>query len=282
MKNLIEDVDYVINFAAETHVDRSIGTWESKQTTEERWKQSGENSFIKTNILGTQSLLEAVKSSKIKKFIQISTDEVYGPVEKPSKETDPFNPRNPYAATKAAAECLAIAYFHTFKIPICITRSCNNYGPWQGSEKFIPVTILSALANTPIPIYGTGKNIRDWIFVEDNTAAILAILEKGTPGKFYNIPGENLRTNIELAKLILKLMGKSEKLIRFVKDRPGHDLKYAMDGAKLHSECGWKPKYTLEQGLKIAIDFYKEHEKEFRKDQKRSGVLERIKGLLRE
>lgn len=296
LRELFKDVDYVIHFAAETHVDRSIGAWESKQAEKERWR-SQDNVFINTNMIGTQALLELTRKNVIatknmleamkmtplvKKFIQISTDEVYGSTDKPCPEDSKFDPRNPYSATKVGSEALTNAYFHTFGVPVCITRSCNNYGPWQGSEKFIPVAILSALADTPIPIYGSGKNVRDWIHVEDNVRAIIAVMEEGKSGEAYNIPAGNFRTNIEIAEIILELLGKSKDLIKFVKDRPGHDFKYAMTGSKILKDCGWMAEIPLRDGIERTIEFYKEHEKYFKQEQKTSGVEERVKSLLKD
>lgn len=291
---LFEDIDYVIHFAAETHVDRSIGAWEDKQAEEKRWGKQDEV-FINTNMIGTQALLELTRKNMfttrtmleatkatpyVKKFIQVSTDEVYGPTDNPCSEDSMFNPRNPYSATKVGAEALVNAYFHTFKVPVCITRSCNNYGLWQGSEKFIPVAILSALINKSIPIYGSGKNVRDWIFVEDNVKAIFAVMERGKIGEAYNIPAGIMRTNIEIAQTVLNILGKPHSLIKFVKDRPGHDFKYSMTGNKINIDCGWKAETSLEEGLEKTINFYKEHEKHFREEQKRSGVADRVNALL--
>lgn len=291
---LFKNVDYVIHFAAETHVDRSIGAWEGKQAEKKRWGRQDEV-FINTNLIGTQALLELTRKNMfttktmleatkttlcIKKFIQVSTDEVYGPTDNPCRENSMFNPRNPYSATKVGAEALVNAYFHTFGVPVCITRSCNNYGLWQGSEKFIPVAILSALADKSIPIYGSGKNIRDWIFVEDNAKALLSVMEKGRVGEAYNIPADIMKTNIEIAKTILKILGKPESLIKFVKDRPGHDFKYSMTGDKIKADCGWAAETSLEEGLEKTIKFYKKHEEHFKEEQKQSGVLDRINALL--
>jgi len=232
-------------------------------------------------MFSTKVMLEAVKGNpQIKKFIQISTDEVYGSSNFKCPEDNKFNPKNPYAATKVGGEALANAYFHTFKVPVCITRSCNNFGSWQGSEKFIPVVILSALNDSPVPIYGTGKNVRDWIHVEDNVKAILAVMEKGKLGEAYNIPAGNFRTNTEIAKMILSILGKPETLIKFVKDRPGHDFKYAMTGNKIFEDCGWKPKISLEDAIERTVKFYKENEVYFRQEQKVASVDKRIASLL--
>lgn len=274
------NVDYIINFAAETHVDRSIGAWEKKDSKEERW-QAKQDEFIHTNILGVQCMLEfAKKITGLKRFVQISTDEVYGSVEATSFEKDAFNTTNPYSATKGAGELMANAYFYTFGVPVCITRSCNNYGIWQGSEKLIPLTILRALEDKPIPVYGTGNNKRDWIFVEDNIRAILAIMEHGVDGEAYNIPGYNTRSNNELIKMILKALGKPKELMVMTRDRPGHDWEYRMDGERIRLVTDWAPKVTLEDGMLKTIEFYIDNADYFKEEQKRIGVLDRVNALL--
>lgn len=291
-----KDVDYIVHFAAETHVDRSIGVWENKNAEKERWG-SQLDPFINTNMIGTQALLELTRQNmfstktmlevakgnlRIKKFVQISTDEVYGPSNERCPEDSKFNARNPYAATKVGGEALANSYYHTFGVPICITRSCNNFGPWQGSEKFIPVATLSALSDTPIPIYGTGENVRDWIHVEDNVRAVLLVMEQGEPGEAYNIPADNFRTNLEMASLILESLGKPQSLIKLVQDRPGHDSKYAMTGSKISERCGWSTRMSLEGAIEKTVEFYMEHEEYFKDEQKRAGVEERVKSLLKD
>jgi len=278
--HMLHNIDYIVNFAAETHVDRSIGAWEKKSTQKDRW-QTGRDDFIHTNVLGVQRMLELAKRIKgLKRFVQISTDEVYGSVEMASFEEDAFNTTNPYSATKGAGELMANAYFHTFGMPVCVTRSCNNYGAWQGSEKLIPLTILRALEDKSMPVYGSGKNKRDWIFVEDNIRAILAVMERGVAGKAYNIPGYNTKSNNEIIKIILKALGKPEELMVTTRDRPGHDWEYRMDGEWIRCEMGWSPQVTLEDGLLKTIDFYRHNAEYFKEEQKRSGVLDRINVLL--
>ena len=235
--------DIVINFAAESHVDRSIQ--DSKL-------------FIKTNIQGTQILLEAARKNKVSKFIQISTDEVYGTLGQKGKfrEDHPLLPNSPYSASKAAADLLVRAYYETYRLPVIITRSSNNYGPYQFPEKLIPLFITNAIYDKPLPLYGDGSNIRDWLYVEDNCEAISLIIEKGRFGEIYNIGGECEKTNLEITKTILKYLKKPETLIKFVKDRPGHDRRYALDIRKVKSEFGWQPKVDFETGIKKTLDWY--------------------------
>jgi dTDP-glucose 4,6-dehydratase len=234
----------IVNFAAETHVDRSI-------------IEAG--TFVLTDVLGVYNLLETVREFDISRFVQISTDEVYGHILKGSfKETDELNPRNPYSASKASAELLCRAYVETYGIRAIITRSSNNYGPYQHPEKLIPKTIAHALFNKPIPVYGTGKNVRDWLYVEDNCEAIDVVLHKGKPGEIYNIAANQELENIQVIKTILKLMDKPESLISFVKDRPGHDLRYSMQIEKLR-ELGWKPKTKFTEGIKKTVEWYKQN-----------------------
>lgn len=240
-KQAMQDVDAVVNFAAETHVDRSI---------------QDASPFVNTNILGIFNLLECARKEGVEKFIQISTDEVYGSL-KTGKfvETDALHPRNPYSATKAAGENLVVAYANTYGMQTMITRSSNNYGPYQYPEKFIPKAITNAISGIKIPVYGKGTNIRDWIFVEDNCSGIFTVLQKGVAGEVYNIGGGNEKSNIEVVKMILKNVGKPESLISFVDDRPGHDFRYALDSHKL-MKLGWKPAKTFEQGIKATIEWY--------------------------
>ena len=244
--------DVVINFAAESHVDRSI---------------TGPGIFVETNIAGTNVLLEAAREHQVKRFVQISTDEVYGSLGSSGKftETTPIHPNSPYAASKASADLLVSAYHHTFGFPALITRFSNNYGPYQFPEKLIPLMIANALDGKPLPVYGNGLNVRDWLFVTDHCAAIDAVLHKGRLGEVYNIGGNNEWTNIDIIKLLLKNLGKSENLISFVKDRPGHDLRYAIDAAKISAELGWKPQVTFEAGLRSTIDWYLQHESWWRR-----------------
>ncbi len=239
-----ENIDYIVNFAAETHVDRSI---------------DNPDIFIKTNILGTQSLLNVAKKLKIKKFIQISTDEVYGSLnfKDPAFTEDlPLKPNSPYSASKASADLIVRSYFKTFDLPVNITRCSNNYGPYQFPEKLIPLMINNARNNQELPIYGTGQNIRDWIFVEDHCEAIFLILKNGVPGEIYNIGGNSEISNLELVKKLLSILNKSETLIKFVKDRPGHDLRYAINFKKIMNELSWEPKTNIEDGLKYTVQWY--------------------------
>ncbi|KRF18702.1 dTDP-glucose 4,6-dehydratase [Paenibacillus sp. Soil787] len=241
-------VDVVVHFAAESHVDRSI---------------HNPRSFVLTNVAGTQCLLEAARQHQVKKFIHISTDEVYGSLgdEGAFTETTPLAPNSPYSASKAGSDLLVRAYYETYGFPAVITRCSNNYGPRQFPEKLIPLIITHALRNEPIPIYGDGLNIRDWLYVEDHCSAIERVIEDGVPGEVYNIGGQNERTNLEVVKSILKLLNKSEDLIHFVSDRPGHDRRYAIDSTKIRRELGWVPSYSFEAGLKKTLDWYvQEHE----------------------
>ena len=236
-------IDIIINFAAESHVDRSI-------------MDSAE--FVKTNVLGVQTLLEIAKQSGIKRFIQISTDEVYGdlPDKGYFREETPLAPHSPYAASKASADMLIGAYFHTYQLPVIITRCSNNYGPYQFPEKLIPLIIINALQSKTLPIYGDGTNVRDWIHVIDHCSAVDLVVQKGEIGEVYNIGANNERTNIDIAKLILKRLKKPDALIKFVKDRPGHDRRYAINADKVKSQLGWKPVYDFEDGLEATISWY--------------------------
>ena len=241
MEKLIDECDAVINFAAESFVDRSI---------------NDASPFLVSNILGTHTILDIITKEK-KKMIQISTDEVFGRLKNGSAtEESKFNPTNPYAATKASAELLVNSYFTTYNSNVIITRCTNNYGPRQFPEKLIPKTILLADQNKKIPIYGNGKNIRDWIFVEDHCNAIFDILINGKSGKSYNISASNEIDNITIVKKILSLMNKSEDLIEFVEDRPGHDFRYSMDSQKIKKELNWQTKVNFEEGIKKTVDWY--------------------------
>jgi dTDP-glucose 4,6-dehydratase len=243
-----EDVNYIINFAAESHVDRSI---------------ENPNVFCETNITGTQTLLNIAKINEIKKFLQISTDEVYGSLgfEDPAfTETTPLSPNSPYSASKASADLIAIAYHKTFGIPVNITRCSNNYGPYQFPEKLIPLMINNALNDEKLPVYGKGINVRDWIYVEDHCEAVLKVLLEGKVGEIYNIGGDSEFANIDLVKKLLKLLNKPETLIKFVKDRPGHDLRYAMNHNKISKELNWKPKISFEEGLEMTVEWYLNHQ----------------------
>ncbi|MDD5491234.1 MAG: dTDP-glucose 4,6-dehydratase [bacterium] len=240
-----KEVQAIVNFAAETHVDRSI-------------VNAGD--FVKTNVFGTYTLLEAAKKNSITKYIQISTDEVYGSIEKGAfKEADNLKPSSPYSATKASADLMALSYYTTYQLPVIITRSSNNFGPYQFPEKVIPLFITNALEDQPVPLYGDGRNVRDWVYVLDNCEAIDQVMHKGKAGEIYNIGGNNELTNIELTKKILELLGKKDELIRSVTDRLGHDRRYSLDCFKLRSELGWKPQYDFNQALQDTITWYKEN-----------------------
>jgi len=247
INEIMVDIDYIVNFAAESHVDRSIEDPEI---------------FIKSNILGTQVLLDAAKKYGIKKFLQISTDEVYGSLNKTGYFTEDtcLAPNSPYSASKAGADLMVRAYNETFNLPMNITRCSNNYGPYQFPEKLIPLMISNALEDEPLPVYGDGLNVRDWLHVYDHCTAIDLVLHKGKSGEIYNIGGNNEKKNIEIVKLILENLGKSESLIKYVKDRPGHDRRYAIDSTKIQKELGWKPKYTFETGISETIKWYLENE----------------------
>lgn len=240
-------VDAVVNFAAESHVDRSI---------------EDPRVFIETNVLGTQVLLEAARKYGILRFVQISTDEVYGSLGPRGSftETSSLAPNSPYSASKTAADLLVRAYYKTYGLATIITRCSNNYGPYQFPEKLIPLMITNALENKPLPVYGDGMNVRDWIHVEDHCKAIDLIMHRGREGEVYNIGGNNELPNIEIVKIILKRLNKPESLIKFVEDRPGHDLRYAIDSDKLRDELGWDVMYPFEQGIDLTVRWYVEHQ----------------------
>ena len=244
-----ERFDTVVNFAAESHVDRAV---------------LNPSVFVRTNVLGTQVLLDAAKTYGVKRYHQVSTDEVYGdlPLDRPDlffTETSPLHTSSPYSAAKAGADLLVLAYHRTFGLPVTISRCSNNYGPYQFPEKLIPLMILRALKDEPLPVYGTGENIRDWLYVEDHCIAIDMILQKGTVGEIYNIGGHNERTNLHVVKTILETLNKPEALISFVTDRPGHDRRYAIDPAKISAELGWTPTVAFENGIRETIRWYVEH-----------------------
>mgnify|MGYP002409318475 CR=1 FL=1 len=241
-----ERFDYVVNFAAESHVDRSI---------------EDPSIFLKTNILGTQVLMDASRAYGVKRFHQVSTDEVYGdlPLDRPDlffTEKTPIHTSSPYSASKAAADLLVQAYNRTFKLPITISRCSNNYGPYQFPEKLIPLMISRALKDDSLPVYGKGENVRDWLYVEDHCAAIDLIIHRGKDGEVYNIGGHNEKTNLEVVKTILKELDKPESLITYVKDRAGHDMRYAIDPSKARSELGWEPTTSFDEGIKQTIKWY--------------------------
>ena len=238
--------DIVINFAAESHVDRSI---------------DNPGLFLETNIMGTQVLLDVCRKFGVKRYHQVSTDEVYGdlPLDRPDlffTEETPLHTSSPYSASKASADLLVLAYYRTYKLPISISRCSNNYGPYHFPEKLIPLMITRALADKPLPVYGKGENIRDWLYVEDHCSAIDLIIHKGREGEIYNIGGHNERTNLQVVKTILKELDKPETLISFVTDRPGHDLRYAIDSTKIYNELGWLPETKFEDGIKRTVKWY--------------------------
>ncbi len=241
-----EKFDAVLHFAAETHVDRSI---------------KDPSIFVVTNVLGTQTLLDSARDFGVKRFHQISTDEVYGDLGFGSSEkfTEDrlLRPSNPYSASKAASDLLCLSYLRTFDVPVTVSRCSNNYGPFQSSENLIPVLIDKALKNEPLPLYGKGENVRDWLYVRDHCEAILRILEDGRIGEIYNIGADNDQENLTIAKTILRLLDKPESLITFVEDRPGHDERYSMDYAKMKRELGWSPSVSMEEGMRQTIDWYK-------------------------
>jgi len=241
VEDLMYDCDYVINFAAESHVDRSIGA---------------PDDFIKTDVFGTFVLLESARKYSIKRFIQVSTDEVYGSIENGSfSESDPLMPSSPYSASKAGADRLAYSYFVTYNLPVIITRCSNNFGPYQYPEKLIPLFVTNAIEDKKLPLYGDGKNIRDWIYVLDHCDAIDFISHKGIDGEVYNIGGDNERNNLEITNKILEGLAKSTDLIKYVKDRPGHDRRYSLDCSKL-AALGWKPTYQFDRAMHLTINWY--------------------------
>lgn len=244
-----EKPDVVVNFAAESHVDRSIENPEI---------------FLQTNVIGTSVLMDACRKYGNIRYHQVSTDEVYGdlPLDRPDlffTETTPLHTSSPYSASKASADLLVQAYYRTYKLPVTISRCSNNYGPYHFPEKLIPLMIANALNNKKLPVYGKGENVRDWLYVEDHCSAIDLIIRKGKIGEVYNIGGHNERTNLEVVKTIIKELGKSEDLIEFVTDRPGHDRRYAIDPTKIHNELGWLPATKFDDGIKKTIDWYLTH-----------------------
>mgnify|MGYP002752537665 CR=1 FL=1 len=241
-----EKPDVVINFAAESHVDRSITDPES---------------FVRTNVLGTTTLMDAAREFGVKRYHQVSTDEVYGdlPLDRPDlffTEETPLHTSSPYSSSKAAADLFVLAYHRTYGLPVTISRCSNNYGPYHFPEKLIPLIISRALANEELPVYGKGENVRDWLHVKDHCSAIDLIVRKGKVGEVYNVGGHNERTNLEVVKTILKVLDKPESLIRFVSDRPGHDMRYAIDPTKIENELGWKPEYNFDTGIVQTIEWY--------------------------
>ena len=243
VRELVSECDAIVNFAAESHVDRSI---------------TGPEIFIETNVQGTLNLLQNAKEAGVQRYLQVSTDEVYGTLGKTGYfyETTPLAPNSPYSASKASADLLVRAYFETYKMPVLTTRCSNNYGPYQYPEKLIPFFISRLLNNKKVPVYGDGMNVRDWLYVYDHCAAIDTVLHKGRVGEVYNIGGHNEKTNLEITRIILNAMGKDESSIEYVEDRLGHDRRYAIDNKKIQTELGWKPSVTFEEGIKLTIDWY--------------------------
>lgn len=246
------NVDTIVHFAAESHVDRSI---------------LSAAEFVRTNVLGVQTLLAAAMDAGVGRFVQVSTDEVYGSLGAEGKftETTPIATNSPYSASKAAGDLLCRAWFHTHNYPVLVTRCSNNYGPWQFPEKLIPLMIIKAMGDGELPVYGDGKNVRDWIHVEDHCRAVLTVAENGRPGEVYNIGADNEWANIDIVKTVLEILGKPESLIRYVKDRPGHDRRYAIDATKIHSELGWHPAIPFESGLAKTIAWYRANESWWRR-----------------
>jgi len=234
--------DAVIHFAAESHVDRSI-------------KDS--SPFLETNVIGTSVLLEAARRHSIKKFLHVSTDEVYGSIEKGAfTEESALRPSSPYSASKAASDLLALSHFTTYGLPVVISRCTNNFGPYQFPEKILPLFITNAMAGKPLPVYGDGLNVRDWIYVEDHYTALEILLEKGSAGEIYNVGGGNEKTNLEITGLVLEKLGKPQTLKKFVEDRPGHDRRYAVDSSKIQKELGWKPTRDFDEAMEYTVRWY--------------------------
>ncbi len=246
LEDLMEGVDAVVHFAAESHVDRSIDSAEI---------------FIQTNVLGTLRLLEAARRKRIARFLHVSTDEVYGALEAEGEFTEatPLQPNSPYAASKAGGDLLARAYFQTYSFPVILTRSCNNYGPYQHPEKLIPLMVTNALEDRPLPVYGKGEQVREWLHVEDHCRVLELALQRGRPGEVYNLGSEQRRTNLQVVQTILRLLDKPQSLIQFVADRPGHDFRYALDAGKARRELQWEPEIDFETGLQRTLCWYRQN-----------------------
>lgn len=247
VRDQVKGCDAVVHFAAESHVDRSI---------------EDAAAFVRTNVDGTHNMIQACREEKVPRFLHVSTDEVYGSLGKEGRfsEDSPVQPNSPYAATKAASDLMVLAYVRTHKFPAIVTRCSNNYGPFQFPEKFIPLMIAQAMAGEQLPVYGKGENVRDWVHVQDHCRALELVLERGREGEVYNIGGGTEMPNLELAKLILKLLERPESLIKFVTDRPGHDLRYAIDCQKIGHELGWAPEVGFVRGLADTVAWYREHQ----------------------
>jgi dTDP-glucose 4,6-dehydratase len=246
-----QKVNEIVHFAAESHVDRSI---------------LGSGPFVQTNVVGTQVLLDAFKNKKLDKFLYVSTDEVYGtlPEDQPDvkfTEETPLAPNSPYSASKAGGDVLVRSYFHTFNLPLLTTRCSNNYGPYHFPEKLIPLFVTNLMEDKQVPLYGDGKNVRDWLYVEDHCDAIWTVLNKGTAGESYNVGGNNEMTNRQITEIILDAMNKPwDKYVKYVQDRPGHDRRYAIDASKIKRELGWEPKFRFENAIKTTVQWYRDHE----------------------
>lgn len=249
ISELVKDMDAIVNFAAMTHVDRSI---------------ANPRLFFDSNAYGTFNLLEASRNSGVK-FVQVSTDEIYGDITEGSfKERDTLRPSNPYSASKAAADMFVLAYYRTYRLDAIITRCTNNFGPYQHPEKLIPKTIIRVRLNLKVPIYGSGKNVRDWIYMLDHCQGLDVVLQKGEPGEIYNISGGNELENLEVVKKVLNLMGKDESSIKFVEDRPGHDVRYSLDASKIRNDFGWRPRHSFDEALKLTVEWYLKNERWWR------------------
>ena len=245
-----EHPDLVVNFAAESHVDRSV---------------EDPGLFLRTNVLGTQTMMDASRKYGVRRYHQVSTDEVYGdlPLDRPDlffREDTPIHTSSPYSASKAGADLLVLAYARTFGLGVSITRCSNNYGPYHFPEKLIPLMITRALADESLPVYGNGQNVRDWLYVEDHCAAIDLVMRKGREGEIYNVGGHNERTNLDVVRTVLRELGKPESLITYVRDRPGHDMRYAIDPTKIHEELGWLPTTTFDEGIHRTVQWYLDHQ----------------------
>ena len=259
VREAMEGCDAVVNFAAETHVDRSL---------------LGDASFIETDVRGVFVLLEEARRQSVRKFIQISTDEVYGTIPEGSfHEESPLHPRNPYAASKAGGDRLAYSYFASYRLPVVVTRASNNYGPYQYPEKLIPLFVTNAIDGQPLPLYGDGRNVRDWLYVKDHAAAIDFLLDAGEPGETYNIAGGNEAENIDITRKVLRLLGRPESLIRFVDDRPGHDRRYSLDAGKL-ARLGFRSETPFDQGLAETVRWYREREDWWRPVKERDAAYQ--------
>jgi dTDP-glucose 4,6-dehydratase len=247
VERLMARVDAVMHLAAESHVDRSL---------------TDPGAFVRTNVLGTQVLLEAARHAKVERFLHVSTDEVYGSLGETGffTETTPYSPNSPYSASKAGSDLLVRAYHETFGMPVLLTNCSNNYGPYHFPEKLLPLFITNLIDGQPVPVYGDGLNVRDWLHVQDHVEALDLVMRRGVPGERYNIGGHNEWTNMAITREILKRMDRDDTFIRFVQDRPGHDRRYAIDAGKIERELGWRPRYTFEQGLQETIDWYRTNE----------------------